>query len=210
MPLERSRTWHTYNTRPAPQRKRKKRVLDYRPKVPTRSVVGVVLERTFDIGDDHLSDKLVKRDLLLPAKLGLSLGRVAEQEVDLSGAEILLVDTDTDFARLSVLAHLVHTLALPDDLATRYGKRLLYEGPHRVRLSRRQHEVLRLVLLEHQPHPLDVVARMAPVTLRVKVTQIETFLAVEVDVGDGAGDLARDKGAACGKGDDSVRSRAMM
>ena len=44
-------------------------------------------------------------------------------------------------------------------------------------------EVVRRVLLQHQPHPLNVVPGMAPVTHRVQVTQLETLQLTQVDLG---------------------------
>ena len=44
-------------------------------------------------------------------------------------------------------------------------------------------EVVRRVLLQHQPHPLHVVPGMAPVTHRVQVTQLETLQLTQVDLG---------------------------
>ncbi len=56
--------------------------------------------------------------------------------------------------------------------------------------------VLGLVLLEHQPHGLDVVAGEAPVALGVEVAQVELVLEAELDAGGGPGDLAGDEGLA--------------
>src|SRR6516165_12223945 len=47
-----------------------------------------------EIGIDHLADHLLERDFGLPAELGLGLGRIAEQDVDLSRAEEVGVDHD--------------------------------------------------------------------------------------------------------------------
>lgn len=43
-------------------------------------------------------------------------------------------------------------------------------------LSRGDHIVLGHVLLEHEPHALDVVARVAPVTGRVQVAKVHAIL----------------------------------
>jgi hypothetical protein len=64
------------------------------------------------------------------------------------------------------------------------------ELAHAVGLTRRDHVVLRLVLLEHQPHGLDVVLGVAPVTLRVEVSEGELLLQAELDRGRTVGDLA--------------------
>ncbi len=64
------------------------------------------------------------------------------------------------------------------------------DGDH---LARRDHVVVGLVLLEHEPHRLDVVAGVAPVALRVEVAEVELLLHAQLDAPDGAGDLAGDE-----------------
>ena len=44
-------------------------------------------------------------------------------------------------------------------------------------------EVVGLVLLQHEPHPLHVVPGVAPVPHRVQVTQLETLQLTQVDLG---------------------------
>ena len=58
------------------------------------------------------------------------------------------------------------------------------------------HEVLRLVVLEDEPHALYVVAGIAPVAERVEVAQVEAVLQTLADAGCGKGDLAGDEGLA--------------
>ena len=81
---------------------------------------------------------------------------------------------------------------VPADLAE--GQ--LDELAHRVGLAGRQHVVVGLVLLQDQPHALDIVAGMAPVALGVEIAEIEHVLAAALDRGDRAGDLAGDEGLA--------------
>ena len=50
--------------------------------------------------------------------------------------------------------------------------------------------VVGLVLLQHQPHRLDVVAGVAPVALGVEVAEHDLVLQPELDAGDRVGDLA--------------------
>ena len=70
------------------------------------------------------------------------------------------------------------------------GERELAELPHRVRLAGRDHVVVRLVLLEHQPHRLDVVARIAPVALGVQVAEAELVGQPQLDPRHAVADLA--------------------
>ena len=58
------------------------------------------------------------------------------------------------------------------------------ELAHRVLLARRDHVVLGLALLEHQPHRLDVVAGEAPVALRVEVAEAQLVGEAELDARD--------------------------
>ncbi len=80
------------------------------------------------------------------------------------------------------------------------GEGQLDELAHGVGLAGRQHVVVGLVLLQHQPHALDVVARVAPVALGVEIAEIEALLQAELDRRDRARDLARDEGLAARSG----------
>lgn len=53
------------------------------------------------------------------------------------------------------------------------------------------HIVLGLVLLQHEPHGLNVVASVTPVTFRVEITQRDRLLLAEMNLGNAASDLAR-------------------
>ena len=107
------------------------------------------------VGVDHHHDEPLEVDLRIPAQDLSRLGRVADQEIDLGRAHERRVDT----TYASVEAHVVE-----GDLD---------ETLHRVGLARGDDVVVRLVLLEHEPHRLDVVAGEAPVALRVEVAERE-------------------------------------
>ena len=70
------------------------------------------------------------------------------------------------------------------------------ELAHAVLLAGGDDEVLGLLLLQHQPLHLDVVARMAPVAQRVEVAEVQAVLQPERDARERARDLARDEGLA--------------
>ena len=55
------------------------------------------------------------------------------------------------------------------------------ELAHRVLLAGRDHVILGLVLLQHQPLRLDVVARVAPVAQRVEIAEVEAVLQAALD-----------------------------
>jgi hypothetical protein len=67
---------------------------------------------------------------------------------------------------------------------------------HRMRLAGGDDVVVRLGLLKHEPHGLDVFLGKAPVALGVEVAEEDLVLPAQLDRGDGAGDLARDEGFA--------------
>ena len=111
------------------------------------------------------------------------------------------IRTDCDGAnpaRISAGApgHLVDALALPSERHARVPEGKLAELLDRVRLARGHHKVLGRVLLQHQPHALHVVARVAPVARRVEVAQAHALLHPRLDRRHGPRDLARDKGLA--------------
>ena len=95
----------------------------------------------------------------LPAELALRLARVAEEQVHLGRAEVLRV-------------HLDEVLPVEADAA----EGLLAELPDGVRLAGGDHVVPGLVALQHPPHGLDVVLRVAPVPLRVQVPEPQLLL----------------------------------
>ena len=47
-------------------------------------------------------------------------------------------------------------------------------------LAGREHEIIRNVLLHHEPHALNVVTRVSPVALRVDVAEVKAVLPVRV------------------------------
>src|SRR6185503_20757689 len=57
-----------------------------------------------------------------------------------------------------------------------------------------ENEVVRFLLLQHQPHADDEVARVAPIALGVKIAEIKLFLKSPLDGSNRARDLARHKG----------------
>ena len=66
-----------------------------------------------------------------------------------------------------------------------------HELAHAVRSSGRDDVVVGLRLLQHQPHRAHVVAREAPVAMRVEVSEPQLFSEAELDARNAVGDLAR-------------------
>jgi hypothetical protein len=133
-----------------------------------------------EVAGEHDPDELGKGRPGLPAEPLAGLRGVAAQLVDLGRAEIAGVDLD---------------VVLPVEPDEPEG--LLDELPDRVHLARGHDVVVRLGLLEHQPHRLDVLGREAPVAAGVEVAEVELGLGAGEDRRDPAGDLPRhERGAA--------------
>mmetsp|Transcript_121778 Transcript_121778/g.345177 ORF Transcript_121778/g.345177 Transcript_121778/m.345177 type:complete len:203 (+) Transcript_121778:234-842(+) len=116
-------------------------------------------------------NELLEGRVRCPAHLLLRLFRVAEQRLHLGGSEVLLGDLHHHLARLLVDALLRETLAAPHDGAAHHLEGQRNQVPHAVLVVRRDHKVLRLLLLQHHPHRLHVVLRVPPVPLRVQVPE---------------------------------------
>lgn len=88
--------------------------------------------------------------------------------------EVALVDANQNLARLGALANLFNrvALALPDNLGPDDRERLFDKLADGVSLAGCEDEIVRLVLLQHAPHALDVIAGVTPVTLGVKVSEV--------------------------------------
>jgi len=148
-----------------------------------------------DIRLDHLLDELIEGGGAgVPAERVLGLCGGADEEVDLGGAEVALVHADEGAAGGDLDANLVDSLALETNLHIGNLERLIDEVPHGVGLTGGDDEVLGLVLLEHPPHAIDVVARVAPVALGVHVAEVEALLLATFDVRHREGDLTGHEG----------------
>ena len=148
---------------------------------------------------DHLADQFLEGGAELPSDLLLGLGGIAEEKFDLSGAEVLGIDFNQDAILIvGINTNLVDGagLALPLDGSANNGECTLDELANGVGLSGGQDVVIGLLLLEHAPHTLNVVAGMAPITLGVDVAEVEALVNSLVDAGDGGGNLAGDEGTA--------------
>ena len=148
---------------------------------------------------DHLADQFLEGGAELPPDLLLGLGGIAEEKFDLSGAEVLGIDFNQDAILIvGINTNLVDGagLALPLDGSANNGEGTLDELANGVGLSGGQDVVIGLLLLEHAPHTLNVVAGMAPITLGVDVSEVEALVNSLVDAGDGGGNLAGDEGTA--------------
>ena len=123
---------------------------------------------------DHAPDELLEGDLGLPAQDLAGLARIADEQIDLSGAHVALI-----------LGH-VGLIVQP-----RVAERQLAELAYRVGLASGDHVIVRSVLLQHHPHRLHVIARKAPIPLRFEIAQMQLVEHSEFDPRDAVADLAR-------------------
>ena len=165
------------------------------PERPRRNDSARARARRREVARDHFGHQFVEADPVLPAEDGARLGGVAYQIVDLGRAEIARIDPDERLAGLGVDAGLLGALPAPCDLRSTSAN-ARSTNSRTCAFAGREHVVVGLVLLQHQPHALDIVAGVAPVALGVEIAEIELLLQAEFDARHRARDLARDEGLA--------------
>src|ERR1700722_12323775 len=145
------------------------------PPAPVTSArISVPQPMTRHVGVDHHADQLVERALRLPAELTVRLAGVGDKDVDLGRPHEPRVLLD------------VVAIVQPH-----VGERDLAQLSHRPGLSRPDDIVVRLILLKHAPHRVDVVPGKPPIPPRIEGAQSQLFCHPEFDTGDAVGDLAR-------------------
>ena len=191
------RFWYPSRTQ-TPHQRRANHARDARQRRSSRPYPSARFSRSAveEVRIHHHVDKPLKIDLRLPAQVRFRLGRVPQEEVHLRRAEVSRVDFDDDLAGPGIDSLLLHAFTLPLQRHVQPGEDLLRELPDRMSLAGRYDIVLRLRLLEHQPHGLHVVSGKPPVALGIKVAEEETFLEAELDPRRGPGDLPGDEGLA--------------
>src|ERR1700730_2589248 len=77
-------------------------------------------------------------------------------------------------------------------------------------LTRREHIIIRLSLLQNLPHPLNIVPRMAPIALGIQIAKKECLLSTELNSGHRTADFSSDKSFAADRAfvieQDTIRS----
>src|SRR5437764_7059878 len=132
-----------------------------------------------DIVLDHRLYKVRECDPRLPAEDLTRLRCIAAQYIDFGRPEIAPVDLD---------------MAPPVKAGRRKSE--LDEIPHTVRLPSGDDVVIGVLLLQHQPHRLDIISGKAPVTLRSEISQVELVLQAPADPADRPGHFPRHEGFA--------------
>ena len=155
---------------------------------------------------DHQLDELLEGGgLRVPAEFGLGFGRVTPEVDDVGRAVEVLGDGDHGAANKVGIGcagngdHdtlLVDAFAFPTEFDAgvvegqggEFADGMLYAGCN--------HEVLRLIVLEYEPHTLHIVLGITPVAEGVEVAEVEAVLLALGDAGCGEGDLACHEGLA--------------
>lgn len=122
---------------------------------------------------DHRLYQLFELYPRLPLENPLGFGHVTPQLVHLGRTEISGVDFH---------------VSLPVEVQT--IKSQVQELAHRMRFAGGDHEVLRLLLLQHQPHRLHVVDGVAPVAPGVQIAEKKLVLQAQLDPRSGSTNLA--------------------
>ena len=130
----------------------------------------------FPIGLRHHFCKCFKGYVGLPSKRFAGVRRIAQEQIDFGGAEISRVD--------------FHVL-LPVEVEQ--AEYFVQEFADAVGFAGGDDEILRFVLLEHQPHGFDIIAGEAPVALGVEIAEVEFLLQAFFDAGGCAGDFSGDE-----------------
>ena len=131
---------------------------------------------SLEIRVDHHLDQLLEGHLRPPPELLRRFRRIGDEKVD--------------FGRPEELRILLHIVAIVEANVTERG---FAEIAHRARVPRADDVVVGVVLLEHSPHRVDVVAGIPPVASRVEVAEFQLGRLAEFDPGDGVRDFSGDK-----------------
>ena len=132
----------------------------------------------------------------VPAQLPLCLAGVAPQVDHVGGAVEIGADLHKHPAGGLVDALFVHALAGKFQLDAGIVEGQLAELPHAMLLAGGNDKILRLVVLQDQPHALDIILGVAPVPQAGQVAQIQLVLLALGNAGRRQRDLAGDEGLA--------------
>ena len=136
----------------------------------------------------------------VPAQFRAGLGRIAPEVHHVRGPVEIRAHLHQHAAGGLVDAFLIG--ALPHELEFDAGvaEREPAEIAHAVLHAGGDDEVFRLLLLEDEPHALDIILRVAPVAEAGEVAEVQLFLLALRDAGGGQRDLARDERLAAALG----------
>ena len=124
----------------------------------------------------HDADQLLEGHRRLPTEQTFGLAGLAHQQIHLCRAVELGINHHVLFP--------IQPYVIERDLA---------KLADRVGFTGRDQVVIRVILLEHQPHGMDIVGRVSPVAPRFQVAQAQFVLHPQLDTRHRVGDLARDE-----------------
>src|SRR5258706_6016202 len=116
---------------------------------------------------DHWPHEFLEFHFRSPAQPLMGLAGVAQERLDLGGAEVAGVDLDQHSTALLLDADLVDSSSLPGNLQVDMRKRVLDKFAHRMRFARSKDKIVRLGLLKHQPHSSCIFLAGPPIAIRV-------------------------------------------
>ncbi len=134
----------------------------------------------FEIRMHHFRHQLLKTNAGTPTQLAPRLAGIAEQGFDLGGTEVARINGDHALAG-AIMGFFLDTLPAPGQRDAQFSRCRADEIAHTVLHAGGDDEVLGLVLLQHQPLHLDVIAGVAPIAFGVEVTEVEAILQAELD-----------------------------
>ena len=142
----------------------------------------------------HDSDQLgVAGFLGVPAQDRFGLGGVTPKVIHVCGPEPGLVDGYKQLSRSRVIALFVNAGAFPADGHAVGGEGLFGEIPDGMLLAGGDDKVIRLLLLQNQPHALYIVLGVAPVPEGIHIAQLQVVLEALGNAARGQSDLPGDK-----------------
>src|SRR5450756_1252583 len=141
----------------------------------------------------HQVDQRMEGRHRTPTEFDSCLGCVTLQDVDLGRAIVARIDANDDLPGAYVEPTLIRTLTLPCQGDTGPLECHFHKLAHGMRLARRNHVIIRSVLLQYEPHCLYVFLGISPISLCIHIAKIYTILQTFDDTSHRHGHLARDK-----------------
>src|SRR5215469_8192923 len=125
---------------------------------------------------DHFAHQCVKSDFRPPTEALARLAGISQKRFDLGRAKIPWIDFDQNVPGSGIESDLVGAAAFPDDSSAHMPKREFDEFTHGMAFAGGKDVVIGLILLKNEPHAVDIVAGMTPVTTGVEIAEIQARL----------------------------------
>ena len=119
----------------------------------------------------HQSHQLQERGSSLPAQRLFRLQRIPAQLIEIDGAVMPRINLNEGASRSPVDPTLVDALAFEDNVKTEHRATSGDEVPNRMHFAGRENVVVARWLLQHKPHPFNVIRGKTPVALSIKITE---------------------------------------